>query len=336
MKTCSRCILPETFPGVSFDADGVCNHCRGFRGVPALLAHKREYEEKFLSLIEVHRGSSSYDCIMAYSGGKDSTYTLMVLRRRYGLRVLALTVDNGFVSEKAFCNMRAVVENVGADHLIYKPRFDLMKKIFLRTSEEDIYSRKTLERASTICTSCIGIVKSLTLRTAIEKGIMLIGYGWSPGQAPVVSSVMRVNPSLIRATQATIRGPLERIAGEALDAYFLGESHFAMAERFPYNVHPLAFLDYDEGRIIEEIGRAGWEMPDDTDSNSTNCLLNAYANDVHMKRFSFHPYVWEIANMVREGVMGRDEGYAKIYGAQSEGLLTEARRRLGLEERGGA
>ena len=73
-------------------------------------------------------------------------------------------------------------------------------------------------------------------------------------------------------------------------------------------------------------------MPDDTDSNSTNCLLNAFANDVHIKRFKFHPYVWEIANMVREGVMGREDGYKKIYGAQSPDLLKIAKEKLGLTE----
>ncbi len=56
----------------------------------------------------------------------------------------------------------------------------------------------------------------------------------------------------------------------------------------------------------------GWEKPDDTDPNSTNCLLNAFANNVHRKAYGFHPYVWEIANMVRQGVMTREEGLEKI------------------------
>lgn len=330
MKTCSRCILPETFPGIEFDDHGVCNHCRSFTGIEALNEHKREYEEKFLGLVDKHRGHGSYDCLVAYSGGKDSTYTLQVLKRRYNLRVLALTLDNGFISEGAFRNMCSVTDNLGVDHMIFKPRFDLMKRIFIGAAKEDIYSKKTLERASTICTSCIGIVKFFTLKTALEKGIMMIGYGWSPGQAPVQSSVIRVNPSLIRATQSAILKPLSGIAGSEVSSYFLGEEHFAMTERFPYNVHPLAFLDYNEERIIEEIGKNGWKAPDDTDSNSTNCLLNAFANDVHIKRFKFHPYVWEIANMVRAGVMGREEGYEKIYGEQPPGLLDIAKRKLGL------
>lgn len=330
MKTCSRCILPETFPGIEFDDNGVCNHCRSFTGIGALNEQKKEYEQRFLTLVEKHRGQGSYDCLMAYSGGKDSTYTLMVLKKRYNLRVLALTMDNGFISEGAFRNMCSVTDNLGVDHMIFKPRFDLMKRIFLGAAKEDIYSKKTLERASTICTSCIGIVKFFTLKTALEKGIMMIGYGWSPGQAPVQSSVIRVNPSLIRATQSAILKPLSGIAGNEVNSYFLGEEHFAMTERFPYNVHPLAFLDYNEERIIKEIGEIGWKAPDDTDSNSTNCLLNAFANDVHLKRFKFHPYVWEIANMVRAGVMGREEGYEKIYGEQPSGLLDIAKRKLGL------
>jgi tRNA(Ile)-lysidine synthase TilS/MesJ len=330
MKICSKCILPETFPGIKFDEHGVCNHCSDFKGIEALNEHKREYEQKFISLVEKSRKKDSYDCMIAYSGGKDSTYTLKVLRERYNLRILALTIDNGFISERAFRNMCSVSENLGVDHLIFRPKFDLMRNIFLKSSENDIYSKKTLERASTICTSCIGIVKFVTLKTALEKAIPLIAYGWSPGQAPVQSSVMKVNPQLIRATQAATLGPLSRLVGDEVNAYFLTEEHFAMTERFPYNVHPLAFLDYNEEKIIKEIGQIGWEEPDDTDSNSTNCLLNAYANDVHIKRFGFHPYVWEIANMVRSGVMGREEGYKKIYGEQAGDLLEIAHKRLGI------
>ncbi len=334
MKICSRCILPETFPGITFDSDGVCSHCRGFAGMDALDAHKKDYRDKFIALVERHRGVGPYDCIMAYSGGKDSTYTLALLRREYGLSVLALTVDNGFISERAVENMRAVADNLGVDHMVFRPAFGLMKRIFLMAAKEDIYSKKTLERASTICTSCIGIVKFLTLKTALEKNIMLVGYGWSPGQAPVQSSVIRTNPALMKAAQSAILNPLSSKAGAEVGAYFLTDAHFAMTERFPYNVHPLAFHDYNEGHIIEEIASLGWEAPDDTDSNSSNCLLNAFANDVHMKRFNFHPYVWEIANMVRTGVMGRDEGYEKIYGVQPVGLIAEAMKRLGIEEDG--
>ncbi|MBI5445895.1 MAG: hypothetical protein HY900_32365 [Deltaproteobacteria bacterium] len=328
MHLCSRCILPETFPGITFDAEGVCNHCSNYRGDPAVQESKEKYEKKFLALLETHRKRSSYDVLMAYSGGKDSTYTLEVFVNRYKLRVLALTFDNSFISERSFVNMRNVCSALGADHLVLRPDPGMLRTIFRMAVQRELYSPKTLERASTICTSCIGLVKAVTLRTAIEKDIPFVGFGWSPGQAPVQASVMRTNPSMARATQRATAEPLRAIVGSAVDPYFVTDEQFGSPERFPWNIHPLAFLPYNEERIIEKNRQLGWEKPEDTDSNSTNCLLNAYANQVHKDRYGFHPYVWEIANMVRSGAMTREEGRCKIEAPEDPAMVAYARRAL--------
>ena len=67
---------------------------------------------------------------MCYSGGKDSTYTLTVLRETYELNVLAVSLDNGFVAEQTLLNIRRVVENLGVDYITIKPRFDILARIF--------------------------------------------------------------------------------------------------------------------------------------------------------------------------------------------------------------
>jgi hypothetical protein len=265
---------------------------------------------------------------MAYSGGKDSTYTMSLLKNKYNLRILALSFDNGFLSEAAIGNIKKVTDRLGIDHILFKPRWEILKKIFKAASERELYTQKTLERASTICTSCMGIVKSLCLKTAIEMNIPMIGYGWSPGQAPVQSSIMRNNPSFIRMAQQTILPPLREIVGSEIDVYFLQDRHYSDPERFPYNVHPMAWEYYNESMIVHEIRKLGWTAPEDTDSNSTNCLLNAFANEDHIRKYRFHPYVWEIANMVREGIMTRDEGYRKIYAEQPEHLVKKAQEKL--------
>ncbi|WP_267927612.1 hypothetical protein [Desulfolithobacter dissulfuricans] len=271
-----------------------------------------KYEQKFVQLLEKEKRPSTYDIIVAYSGGKDSTYTLDVLVNRYGLRVLALTFDNSFISPRAEENIRNVCGALGADLLVIRPVPAMLRKIFRAAAERELYSAKTLERASTICTSCIGLIKSVVLRTALEKEIPFVGFGWSPGQAPVASSVMKTNARLMQSTQKAIYRPLHEIAGDAINPYFVTEEQFAHPEKFPWNIHPLAFIEYDEEKILERIKTYGWEKPDDTDPNSSNCLLNAYANQIHRERYHFHPYVWEIANMVREGVLTREEGLEKI------------------------
>jgi hypothetical protein len=274
---------------------------------------KKKYAKKFQDLLETLnrpdlRDNRSYDILMAYSGGKDSTYTMNLLRNKYGLRVLAVSFDNGFLSETSVQNIKKVTDRLGIDHMFFKPAWGTLQKIFSTAAKEELYSPKTLERASTICTSCIGLVKSICLKTAIEKDIPMVGFGWSPGQAPVQSSIMKNNPSLSRMAQQAILKPLKEVAGEAIAAYFLNEKDYLVPERFPWNVHPMAWEFYNEEMIMEEIKKLGWESPKDTDTNSSNCLINAFANSVHLERYGFHPYVWEIANMVREGIMKREEG----------------------------
>lgn len=331
MKRCSRCVLPETFPGIEFDDDGVCTVCRNARSRERLDATKKKYRKRFEKLLMERRGGGVYDCLMAYSGGKDSTYTMLLLKEQYGLSILALTFDNGFVSPAAMDNIRSVAEVLNVDLMVFKPSFDLLKKIFRRAVDSDMYSRKTLERASTICTSCMGIIKFVTLRMAIESGIPFITYGWSPGQAPTEASIFKNNPPMIRSMQAALLEPIREAAGPEVERYFLTDEHLAREDRFPHNISPLAFHDYDEAKIIKSIATLGWVKPDDTDPNSTNCLLNAFGNKVHRARFQFHPYAFELANLVREGHMERAEAIARLETVEDEKVVRRVRARLELE-----
>jgi hypothetical protein len=330
MNFCTQCILPDTFPGIRFNAEGVCNHCQGYPKEHSPAEKKRTYEAKFNKLIEEHRGQGDYDLIMAYSGGKDSTYTLDIFVNKYGLRVLALTFDNSFISPQSLENMRFVCSALGVDHYLVRPNPAMLHAVFRAAACRELFSPKTLERASTICTCCIGFVKSIVLRTAIEKSIPFVGFGWSPGQAPVESSVMKTNALFAKSAQKALYDPIYRIAGDAASPYFLCEEHYQQKERFPWNIHPLAFLDYDEEEIIRRNMELGWKKPMDTDANSTNCLLNALANQIHKELYDFHPYTWELANMVRCGSMTRDQALAKISEPEQQAIVLMAKQRLGL------
>lgn len=291
---------------------------------------KADYRRKLDEVVASIKGKApSYDAIMAYSGGKDSSYTLKLLRERYDLRVLALTFDNHFVSPTAFENIRVVTDALHVDHITFKPPWPLMKSLFGLTARKDIFSPATLLRASSICTGCITFVKSLTLKLAIEMSIPLSTFGWSPGQAPIQSAIMKTNTALIRQNQRALSASLPPDLFAQMTSYLLPSAYYdSYKDRFPTNVHPLAFFDYDEEKIKRELESIGWKTPTNTDTNSTNCLLNAYANQVHLDRLKFHPYVWEIANMVRQGVMSREEGIEKIYSPQNEEMVAYARNKL--------
>jgi tRNA(Ile)-lysidine synthase TilS/MesJ len=325
---CSNCVLPGSFPGISFNREGLCNYCVDYKSREVEDNIKSEYRKRFEDLISRYKGKSTYDLLMCYSGGKDSTYTLSILKQKYGLNILALTFDNGFLSEFTPPNIRSVVEKLGVDHIYYKPNAQVLGKIFRHCIDSDVYSMKAIERASNICTSCIGILKYSALRLALEKGIPLIGFGWSPGQAPVTSSIIKNNPQMVRKMQATIYNPLHRIVGDAINPYFVDEKYFS-SQSFPYYVHPLAFLDYDEKDILRNIASLGWTMPQDVDANSTNCLLNSFANVVHKNRYGFHPYSYEMANLVREGFIKRSEALERLNRQEDPRILRYIGEKLG-------
>lgn len=332
MKRCTRCILPETFPGIQFDAEGVCQYCRRAPTPEVRAAQRQALRAQFEALVQQVRERPGYHGLIAWSGGKDSTYTVWLLKAQYRLNVLTFTFDNGFVSPAAWSNLRTVSETLGVDHLIIKPRFDWLRAIFARSSEPGLYPPRALERASGICNSCMGLAKGVGLRLALERDIPLLLYGWSPGQVPLSGALFRLNQALLRMTVQAAVAPLERAAGPGVRLYFPDEALLERCQEYPYHISPLAFVDYDETHILDIIQPLGWRRPEDTDPNSTNCLLNSLANTLHLRQLGYHPYEMELSGLVRDGVLTRDEALGRLAAAGSTQVVQAAARRLGLAE----
>lgn len=330
MRLCARCVLPETFPGVQFDAEGVCRFCREFDCKRESDVQRERNRNKFEEISQKVRGKADYDCLLAYSGGKDSTYTLWLLRRHYRLSVLAVTLDNGFISPAALENVRRMVDVLDVDHILVRPRAALLESVFRKAATESPFPPKALERASSICNACISLVKNVTLRIAIEQGIPVVAYGFSPGQADARGAILKLNASMLKSMHASRAVPLLKLVGEELSPYLLREHHLAGDFDLPFNVNPLAFHECDEDRMTETIEELGWTRPMDTDGNSTNCLLNAYANRLHIRTHGFHPYAFEVAGLVRCGAITRGQGLTNLADLGSEAVCRSVADTLGL------
>jgi len=112
MRRCVKCILPETFPGIEFYEDGVCNYCLHYELV------KVYGEEELRRVLDGYRGKGErYDCIVPVSGGRDSSFTLHQMVRKYGMRVLALTVDSGAITPEGYRNIERITEVLNVDHV---------------------------------------------------------------------------------------------------------------------------------------------------------------------------------------------------------------------------
>jgi hypothetical protein len=131
--------------------------------------------------------------------------------------------------------------------------------------------------------------------------------------------------------QKSLYNPLFKIAGDEIRPYFLEDKHFEGDYRFPYYVHPLAFLEYNEETVYDNISHFGWEPPGDTDVNSTNCLLNSFANIVHKRRLGFHPYALEMANLVREGYLDREDALNRLNEQENPEIVAMVGKKLAIE-----
>ncbi len=330
LQRCTQCILPETFPGIRFDQDGVCQYCRRQPDAAFRSKQKERLRVRFENLVEQVRKQPGYHCLVSLSGGKDSSFTLWLLRTKYQLRTLAFTFDNGFVPPETLKNLRLVTEHVGSDHIIVKPRADLLRRTFKRVLTCDCYPPRAMGRASGICNACISLAKGTAMRIALEKQVPMIAYGWTPGQIPLASAFYRTNRRMLRKMISAAMAPLEAAAGDEVAVYFPSESQIDNMTRAPYNVSPLAFLDYDEELILRSIDALAWARPRDTDSNSTNCLLNGFANSVHLEQMGFHPYVMDLSGLVREGYMKREEAIARLEAPARPEVMAAVQAKLGL------
>lgn len=103
---------------ISFDTDGICNHCHDYDRVVGRQYKPGEEGRRALdSLIETIRREGRgkpYDCVIGLSGGVDSTYAAY-LAKQLGLRPLAVHLDNGWNSEIAVRNIENIVKKLGFD-----------------------------------------------------------------------------------------------------------------------------------------------------------------------------------------------------------------------------
>ena len=119
-RICTRCIMDTSDPEITFDANGVCNHCRRFENELKQRWFPNEKGKKkldaIIAQIKEESKNKPYDCVIGLSGGVDSSYLAYMLRTEYpDLRILAIHVDAGWNSELAVHNIENIVNRLDID-----------------------------------------------------------------------------------------------------------------------------------------------------------------------------------------------------------------------------
>lgn len=121
LRRCTKCVLPETMPFMEFDSDGVCNYCHAYEKRQTQGAEALEND-----ISKYRKGNGEADCIVAFSGGRDSCYALHYAVKELGLKPLAYSYDWGMITDLGRRNQARMTGQLGVEHILVSA--DIQKK----------------------------------------------------------------------------------------------------------------------------------------------------------------------------------------------------------------
>lgn len=304
---CKRCGLSSHYPNIVFNEEGVCSVCDSFESIRK---EAKGYFHEPQALVELFQKSRkekepTYDCMVFYSGGKDSSYALGKLADM-GLKIYAFTLDNGYLSDEAMSNISRVVAALGVDHE------------FATTPAMNEIFRDSLTRFSNVCNGCFKTIYTLGMNRARELNIPIIVTGLSRGQffeTRLTENLFldgRFDPQAVDTAVLEARKRYHQTQDATTRC--LDTSNFQNNAIFD-DIQFIDFYRYWDASLEELYtylaDRLPWIRPTDT-GRSTNCLVNDVGIYIHKKEKGFHnyalPYSWD----VRLGHKKREEALQEL------------------------
>ncbi|MCD4819022.1 MAG: N-acetyl sugar amidotransferase [Candidatus Cloacimonetes bacterium] len=302
-EICAKCVSDTTMSDIVFNEKGVCNFCVLQEDLEKKYPLGAEGEKNIQLIIQEikKRGyKKKYDCIVGVSGGVDSTYCVL-LAKKWGLRILAVHLDNGWNSLEAEHNIKTLVEKLGIDLKVVKVNKEEFKKLqiaFLKASVSEIE-----------IPTDVGIYSTL-YKVAAQEDIPSIINGHSirqEGTQPLSWTYM---------DGKYIDSVYEKFTGEKLK-YFnnlkISNMIYYMLVKRIKEYRPLEFLDYDKqeaGKILEK--ETDWK--DYGGHHFESIYTRFVASYIMPTKFDIDKRKVSLSAKVRSGKLKRDEALAVLNG----------------------
>lgn len=129
-KYCTKCVQPNTRPGIRFDEHGVCPACRFAEQTDKIDWMARRHELESIAEFGKKHNVSGYDCIIGVSGGKDSTRQSLYIREELGLKPLLVSCSYPpeQVTERGAHNISNLI-SLGFDCILVSPNPQIWKAL---------------------------------------------------------------------------------------------------------------------------------------------------------------------------------------------------------------
>lgn len=332
IKRCSRCVLPETIPNITFDENGICHYCNEYiREQDILIKGKAERGEILGSLIEegqkrrIQRGSK-YDVLTPLSGGRDSSYVAWALTVKRNLKVLCVNYDNPFSSTQARINIDRLVSKLGLDLITFKWPRKRHEKSF-KNNLKAWLKKPDLGTTGLLCLACKPFYLKF-YQIAKKNNISLIIDGSNPNEATQFKAEARLG-SRSRVSSASSR--IYKMTRKVIRNYrylkpcnIVPASHTLMSLdghtrylewRYP-DIEKHGYFwcyPYNEKEIMEVLKSLDWKIaPDNKSPWRFDCEIDSLKNYLFTKLVGATEKEDLFSKNIRAGLMTREEALGRL------------------------
>lgn len=312
IKYCVRCCVPETQEGVKFDKMGICTACRSSEEKMHIDWVVREKQLRRILDQAKENSGSGYDCVLPISGGKDSFYQAHVLVKIYGLKPLAVTFNQNWISETGFYNLQRCLEVFNLDHLQFTPARGLVNRL----------ARKSLDAIGDACWHCHAGIGAFPLQVATRFKIPLLIWGESTAESSgkaTFSCPHKFDRDYFTKVSAKLTS--EEMIDTDLCAKDLHPfdlpSYQEIEETGVWGLHLGDYMFWDDERQTEFVRDVyGWRETEMEGSykgyKSAECIMSGVHDFTCYLKRGFGRTTWQASVDVRNGLLTRDEGFDLI------------------------
>ena len=317
LRRCSKCVLPETMPFISFDKNNICNYCKNYK-----IRNKPKPKKELISLLKHYLNKKGENCIVPFSGGRDSCYALHIIVKELGLRPITYTYDWGMVTDLGRRNISRMSSILGIENVIVAANIERKRKN-IKMNLEAWLKRPHLGMISLLTAGdkhFFQHVESVKNQTNIQLNI----WGINPLEVThFKSGFLGVKPDFeekrvyshgilkqfkyqkLRLKQI-IKNP-SYINSSLIDT-FTGEYFRSFKKKTDY-FHLYDYWKWDENLINQTlINEYGWELaPDTTTTWRIGDGTAAFYNYIYYKLAGFTEHDTFRSNQIREGDISREE-----------------------------
>ncbi len=326
LKRCTRCILPETMPFISFDEEGVCSYCRDYEARGSYRKDKTELED----IVSKYRSvDGKPDVLIGFSGGRDSAFGLDYIKNTLGLHPITFTYDWGMVNDLARRNQARVVGKLGIEHIvisadIHAKRKNIQKNLKAWLKKPDLGMVPILMAGDKQFYYYFHKVRK---QTGIKLFIFCGGYEGEEGTGLFKYGFCNVTTqgsknALKRMTGISGKNKLKimyyylkqfvtnpsYINRSIIDTLFAYYSSYILTDDYLYLFH---YLDWDEKTIVNSIiEKFDWEKETDTIATwRTDDGTAAFYNYIYLTMAGFTEFDIFRSHQIREGKLSREDAF---------------------------